>query len=115
MNDPLKPPKHLAAATRRWWLHVVSSYELETHHVSLLTLAGEALDRADQARRALEKHGLTFTDRWDAPHSRPEVAIERDSRLAFARLLRELALDVIEPGTENRAPIIRGKHHMRIG
>ena len=114
MNDDLKPPKHLAAATGRWWAHVVTSYELEEHHLHLLRLAGEALDRADQARRALEKHGLTFDDRFGAPHSRPEVAIERDSRLAFARLLRELALDVIEPGTENRPPIIAGKNHRRI-
>lgn len=92
---PRKPPKHLRPATRRWWLAVVEDYELEDHHVRLLTLAGESWDRAAAAREAIAAHGITFTDRFGAPRARPEVAIERDSRIAFARLVRELRLDVM--------------------
>jgi phage terminase small subunit len=88
------PPRHLKAATRRWWSSVVEGFELEEHHVRLLTLAGEAWDRAAQAREALADLGLTYTDRFHAPRARPEVAIERDSRIAYARLVRELRLDV---------------------
>ena len=103
----VKAPKHLCPATRAWFDRVVTDYTLEPHHVRLLTLAGESWDRCNQAREALEKHGLTFDDRFGAPHARPEVAIERDSRLAFARLVRELDLDVDAPSESSRPPVLR--------
>jgi phage terminase small subunit len=90
-------PVHLAAETRAWVEGVVREYQLESHHLRLLQLAGEAWDRAQQARAALKKHGVTYTDRFGQPCARPEVAIERDSRTSFARLLRELQLDVEAP------------------
>lgn len=68
-------------------------YQLEPHHVRLLTLAAEAWDRTQEARQALDDNGLIFMDRHGSVKPRPEVAIERDSRIAFARLLRELDLD----------------------
>lgn len=101
-------PQHLQAKTREWWLSVVKEYDLEEHHVKLLTLAGEAWDRSQQAREALLEHGLTFNDRFGAPHARPEVAIERDSRTAFARLIREVGLDLFEP-EDSRPNRIGGK------
>jgi len=88
-----RAPGHLSASTAAWWRAVVAGYALEPHHAMLLTLAGEAWDRSVEAREALAVCGLTFTDRFGQPHARPEVAIERDSRLAFARLVRELDLD----------------------
>ena len=96
------PPRHLRPATKRWFAAVCRAYALEEHHRRLLTLAGEAWDRGEQARAALEAGGLTFQDRYGNPRARPEVAVERDSRLAFARLLRELGLTagpelVVEP------------------
>jgi phage terminase small subunit len=96
-KTPAKPPKHLRAETRRWWASVIADFELEPHHVRLLTLAGESWDRCQQARAAIAEHGLTFIDRLGSPRSRPECAIERDSRIAFARLIRELNLDVDAP------------------
>jgi phage terminase small subunit len=91
------PPRHLRAQTKVWWKEVVQEFELESHHLKLLRLAAESWDRCEQAREALAEHGLTFLDRFEQPHSRPEIAIERDSRIAFARILRELALDVPTP------------------
>ena len=102
-----KPPRHLRPATRRWFSTVVSLYELEEHHVRLLTLAAQAWDRCEQAREALAEHGLTCTDRYGTPKARPEVQIERDSRLAFARLLRELDLDADVMPEPSRPPAIR--------
>ena len=90
-------PAHLKPPTKAWFRHVSEQYELEKHHVRLLTLAAEAWDRGEQARAALNVSGLTYDDRFGAPHARPEVAIERDSRMAFARLVRELNLDVEPP------------------
>jgi phage terminase small subunit len=111
IQRPLRAPKHLKPPTRRWWLAVHAVFELEEHHARLLTPAGEAWDRAAAAREAIEKHGITYTDRFGAPRSRPEIAVERDSRIAFARLLRELRLDV-EPD-DPRLPGLNGGRHPR--
>ena len=106
-REPLpKPPAHLKAPTKVWFKHVTDAYELEKHHVRLLTLAAEAWDRCEQAREGLAG-GLTYVDRFGAPHARPEVAIERDSRIAFARLIRELDLDVEPPSGAARPPGLR--------
>jgi phage terminase small subunit len=72
----------------------------------LLQAAGEAWDRYQQAPAALDEHGLTF-DRDGRPMPRPEIAVERDSRLAFARLVRELDLDVDPPPERSRPPALR--------
>lgn len=82
---------------------MLAEFELGDHHVRLLTLAAQAWDRAEEAREALAEHGTTYTDRFGQPRARPEVAIERDARLAFARLLRELDLDG-EPAPAPRPP-----------
>jgi len=103
-----RPPAHLATATKKWFANVVEEFELEPHHLRLLTLAAEAWDRGQQAREAIAKEGLTFTDKHGQPRARPEVSIERDSRIAFARLLRELALDVSTPADDCRPPRIGG-------
>ena len=41
MNAPEKPsaPAYLAPLTRAWWEAVVSRWQLEDHHIRLLTLA----------------------------------------------------------------------------
>lgn len=97
-----KPPKHLSLAMRRWWESVNQNYILEDHHRLLLTKAAEAFDRAEGARETISKLGTTFEDRFKQPCARPEIAMERDSRLAFARLVRELNLE--EPPPEAPRP-----------
>ena len=103
----MKPPRHLLAPTRRWFAEVLEQYELEAHHLKLLTLAGESWDRCCQARTVIQDQGLTYLDRFDSPKARPEVAIERDSRLAFVRIIRELDLDVDPPAQASRPPALR--------
>ena len=99
-----KPPGHLSKQSKDWFSWVVSEFELEEHHLKLLTAACESWDRTQQARRRLKKYGLTYQDRFGAPRARPEVQIERDNRIAFARLLRELDLDIDQPGPPGRPP-----------
>ena len=96
-------PTHLAASTRAWWRSVMVDYQLEGHHQHLLTLGCEALDRAEEARKRLAEDGSFYTDRHGAPKVHPAVAVERDARLSYARLLRELDLDG-EPGPDPRPP-----------
>jgi hypothetical protein len=94
------PPRHLRAATKRWFADVCAGYE----HVKLLTAAAESWDRLQEAREAIAKFGLTFNDRFGNPRARPEVGIERDAKIAFARLVRELRLDVGPPDDATRPP-----------
>ena len=73
--------------------------------VKLLQLAAESWDAAQQARAAVAEHGQFYTDRYGCPHPHPAVAIARDARLGYARLLRELGLDVAEPADAPRPPL----------
>ncbi len=97
-------PAHLSQPTRTWWASVVTDYSLEPHHLRLLQLAGEAWDRSQQAREVLNDAGLTYQNRFGDPVLRPEAAVERDARLAFARLVRELDLDVDGPSERRSRP-----------
>lgn len=98
---------HLAEPTRAWVEAVAAEFDLDAHHHRLLILAAQAFDRAEEARVILARDGLTYLDRFGAPKARPEVAVERDARIAFARLLRELDLDLVgEPDTP-RPPSLR--------
>jgi phage terminase small subunit len=87
-----QPPKHLKAS-KAWWQSIVDAYELEQHQFRILLVACETLDRREQARALLKKHGLTFTDDKGMIRQRPEVCIERDSSAAFLRALRALKLE----------------------
>jgi len=97
-----EPPKHLSREAAEWWRTVLREFALEPHHLRLLRLASEAWDQAQAARVALVKHGTVYVDRFGQPRARPEVAIERDARLAFARLVREMGFDA--PSPDSRPP-----------
>jgi len=111
------PPPHLSPSAARWWSSTVEAFALEPHHYRLLQLCLEAWDRCQAARELLDKEGLTVAGREGVkPH--PAIAIERDSRLAVARLLRELDLDVEppRPGHNGPPPIFsnRGAHARKV-
>jgi hypothetical protein len=55
-------------------------------------LAGEAWDRCAQAREQVSIEGLCVEGR-EGKKAHPCIAIERDSRIAFARLVAQLGLD----------------------
>lgn len=102
-----KAPTHLSKASQEWWSEITREYELESHHLRLLQAACESWERMQSARQAIGKHGLTFTDAQGCPKARPEIAIERDAKIGFARLIRELDLDFEPPAEGRRPPSIR--------
>jgi phage terminase small subunit len=107
LTSPPPAPSYLSDAARAWYTEIASTYALESHHFKLLALAATAWDRAEQARAAIAEHGLVYMDGAGIPRPRPEIAVERDSRIGFARLTRELQLEDGEPG-ERRPPPLRG-------
>jgi P27 family predicted phage terminase small subunit len=102
----VKPPAptHLSAESKRFWRQITGMYVLEAHHLELLRLACEALDRGIQARQTLERDGLTVADRFGVARPHPCVAIERDARLSVARLVKALDLDYEGPQSIGRPP-----------
>jgi phage terminase small subunit len=92
-------PTHLSPPSKRWVKQIIGDFDLESFHFRLLVKAADAWDRSEQAREQIARDGITVPDRYGVLKQHPAVAIERDSRLAFARLLRELALDTAAPDT----------------
>ena len=52
-----------------------------------------------QVRKLIERDGLTFVDRHGSIKPHAAVSIEKDSRTAFARMIREIGLDLAEPAS----------------
>ncbi|MBV9337940.1 MAG: P27 family phage terminase small subunit [Solirubrobacterales bacterium] len=94
----MEAPGHLAREGKRFWTDIAAEYgvDFEPFEWQLLRLAAEALDRGAQARRAIRRHGLTYESPQGSPVARPEVAIEKTARAAFAQLVRQLGLGEIE-------------------
>ena len=105
-NNSAKVPKHLTAASKRFYEQVCNDYVLESHHLRLLQLLCEAFDRGQEARKVLAAEGLTVVDsKLGIKRPHPCISIERDSRTAVARLTRELNLS--EEPEEPRPPSLR--------
>jgi P27 family predicted phage terminase small subunit len=99
---PPLAPRHLSAAARRLWRDVLDEYHLEPHHLPVLQAACDSLDRMSQAQAAIKREGAFVTGRYGAK-AHPAIAVERDSRLAMLRAIRELGLD-LEPPPDSRPP-----------
>ena len=107
MTEHLEPPAHLTRETAAWWRAVLGEYDLEAHHMRLLRLACESWDRCQQALDILDRDGLTTQTESGGLKAHPCIGIERDARLAFARLLRELDLDAEPPPDRARPPALQ--------
>jgi hypothetical protein len=101
MSDSSKT--RLSRKARAFQSKVEKTYTLEAHHKLLLQSACGCLDRIDSARSEVAKAGEYYVDRWGQPREHPGLKVERDQKILFARLMRELCLDGVEPG-EVRPP-----------
>ncbi len=98
------PPEHLQEDTARWYAWIVREFELGDTELPTLAAAAELWDRSCKAREEIDREGMTYRDRFGQPKIRPEVGIERHSKLAFARLMRELGLDPAAPAGPRGLP-----------
>jgi P27 family predicted phage terminase small subunit len=90
---PPEPPVHLSLRAQALWRQLVPRRAKSPERLTLLQAALEALDRADRAREAIEREGLTVrTETTGAMHIHPLVRVEEKSRQAFGRIWRDLGL-----------------------
>ena len=94
---PSRAPRHLSKAARDLYAAVMTDYQLESHHVSILVKGLEAFDRAEAARDLVTAEGLLIASRLGERKPHPAVAIERDSRGAFLAAIKQLGLDLDGP------------------
>jgi hypothetical protein len=87
------PPADLGDAGRELWAIVTARHELAPHLLPVLVAAARELDRAALAEQAAAADPWQ-TDRYGGTKAHPGVAVARSSRLAAARLLRQLDLEL---------------------
>lgn len=96
-------PAHLSLESRRLWRETVKSYDLEARHEAILLVALEAFDRMREAQAAVKADGAYVEGRFGMK-AHPGLSVERDSRLAFMRAVRELGLDLETPASRPPTP-----------
>jgi hypothetical protein len=71
----------------------VAEWRLAPDELALLEQACQALDRVAEARAAIDVDGMLVDSlHGDGQRLHPAYVVERDSRLAFGRLVKQLAL-----------------------
>src|SRR5436309_15527299 len=82
---PPAAPEHLSETSHRLWAWLVPERCASPERCALLTVALEALDRAERARLALAAEGMTSTSGTGVLHVHPLVRVERDAHATFLR------------------------------
>jgi len=90
-------PEHLSDEAKAMWERVATEYELTPDALMLLRVALENWDRAQQARELVTRKGLVLNGRRN-----PAVDIEKQCYSLFMRAMRQLGLDIEEPGPIGR-------------
>ena len=98
MKKDSRPPDHLSLEAKRTWKALLVEWPTIGDVVGLriLRVALESFDRAQAARVAITKDGMTVVDKFGQTKPHPLLQCERDSRAAFLAGLKALNLD-IEP------------------
>ena len=98
LRAPRNLTDQLSKRSRKFFTKILNAYELDDHHLEILSQACHCLDRIYQARLQIEKDGDYILDRFK--NIKPYLGLKAlaQEKITMARLLRELNLD-IEPGT----------------
>lgn len=106
MKNSTRPPGHLSKEARKFWKDLLAEYGIDdVAGLKILRVALESFDRAQSAREAIYRDGMTVIDKAGQVKSHPLLPVERDSRAAFLSGLKALNLDVFplqsRPGRPN--------------
>jgi P27 family predicted phage terminase small subunit len=97
MKNSKSAPKHLSKEARLIFKNLCSEYGIDdVAGLRILRVACEAFDRAQAAREAIDRDGMTIKDKFGQIKPHPLLPVERDSRAAFLAGLKHLNLD-LEP------------------
>ena len=97
MKKSKSAPSHLSKEAKKIFKDLCAEYGIDdVAGLRILRVALEAFDRAQAAREAIEKDGMTVTDKFNQVKPHPLLPVERDSRAAFLAGLKHLNLD-LEP------------------
>jgi len=89
-------PRHLSKGARDIWQALTTEYGIEdAGGLAILRVALEAWDRAQKARKNIEKNSMLIKGRDGQPKQHPLLCVERDARAAFLQGLKALNLDVM--------------------
>jgi hypothetical protein len=88
-SDRARCPAGLGKAGQAVWRAVTGDYDLTDPELRVLEQASIAADRAAEARVAIERDGAYVDGRY-GPRQHPAIAVERDSRAALLRALKDL-------------------------
>jgi Phage terminase, small subunit len=91
MSRPVTPIG-LTARSARLWRQTCDDYEFTAAELVLLEEALRSLDRADEARRLVDKHGMVVPTEAGGTKMHPAAVIERDCRAAVATMFKQLKL-----------------------
>ena len=96
---PVNMDPRMAGGVAAWAAWARATYVIDETGEQLLRLVVEADVRYQQARAVLDAEGLTTAD----GRLRPQVAVERDTRAAIARLIAQLGLEEAEDANQTPA------------
>lgn len=105
----IRAPVGLGLDGKRLWHSVLDDFELEDWQLAILRSACESADRVAEARAEVKRDGITVEGRF-GPRAHPALAVERDSRTALLRALRELSLDASSAEKYARPASIVGRY-----
>ena len=89
-----KAPSGLSKPAAIWWGKLIDEYSInDASGLLLLEQALRSLDRAEEARRLIDKEGSMVLDRFQQQRAHPAIQTERDSRAAVVRTLAALGID----------------------
>lgn len=99
-----KAPNGLKAAGKKFWKKAHSERVFdEAHDLERLCMAAKCLDDLAEAEKRVKEDGMFTKNRYGNVIEHPGVKMIRDTRLLFVKIIRELALDIIDPG-DSRPP-----------
>ena len=102
-------PKSLRTKGKAFWKTVVDQFQLEDYQLVTLRLAAECLDRIEDARLAIQKHGLVIEGRLGVK-ANPACEVEKNNKTIYARLVREIGLDaILDEAASRPKPLYAGR------
>ena len=97
----------LGKAGRQFRRKVLKEYFFtKTHDLKRLDMAAQILDRLELCDAEIKAKNAFFTTKAGQKKENPALKTERELKVVFCRIIRELALDVEEP-EDTRPPKLR--------